>query len=116
MARDTYKTLPPGPPPEKRVMTLELRNLTPIPVVYEKQLLIWQPESPGDSVTVNIPEGLCVGLSGNVTATYDQPAQCTIAVQEDMLDDGSTPYTYTLSCAGVAADPDVLVKRCIGCP
>jgi hypothetical protein len=116
MAR--YNTLPPGPPPEKRVMTLELRNLTPIPVVYETQLLIWQPENPGDSVTVTIPPGLCRDeVDGAVlTATYEEPAQCTIAVQEGMLDNGSRQYTYTLSSATVAADPDVLVKRCIGCP
>ncbi len=56
-----YTDLPPGPPPEDRVMTLVSRNLTPTPVVYEKQLLIWQPENPGDSVTVTIPPGLCVG-------------------------------------------------------
>lgn len=115
MAQATKKTLPPGPPPDKRVMTLVSRNLAPTPVLYETQLLIWQPENPGDSVTVTIPEGLCVGLSGNVTATYDQPAQCTIAVQ-DMGDDESKTYTYTLSSAAVAADPDVIVKRCIGCP
>jgi hypothetical protein len=111
-----YTDLPPGPPPEDRVMTLVSRNLTPTPVVYEKQLLIWQPENPGDSVTVNIPPGLCVGLSGNVTATYDQPALCTIAEQDGMLDNESRKYTYSLSSATVAADPDVFVKRCIGCP
>jgi hypothetical protein len=115
MAQATKKTLPPGPPPEERVTTLELRNLAPTPVVYEGQLLLWRPEDQNDSVTVTIPEGLCVGLSGNVTATYDQPAQCTIAVQ-DMGDDESKTYTYTLSSAAVAADPDVTVKRCIGCP
>ena len=97
--------------------TLELRNLTPIPVVYEGQLLKWQPENPGDSVTVTIPPGLCAGgYSGPKTATYDQPAQCTIAVQEGMRDNESRTYTYTLSSAGgAAADPDVIVKRCIGC-
>ena len=121
MAQDTLKTLPlktlpPGPPPDKRVMTLVLRSLTPTPVVYETQLLIWQPENPGDSVTVTIPEGLCVEGGGTWTATYDHPVQCTIAVQPDMPNDGSTPYTYSLSSATVAADPDVLVKRCIGCP
>jgi hypothetical protein len=116
MAQDTYRTLPPGPPPEKRVMTLELRNLTPIPVVYEKQILIWQPESPGDSVTVTIPDGLCVEGGGTLTGTYEQPPRCTIKVQDGMLDNGSRPYTYTLSSATVAADPEVLVKRCIGCP
>ena len=79
-------------------MTLVSRNLTPTPVVYEKQLLIWQPENPGDSVTVTIPPGLCVGgYSGPKTATYDQPVQCTIAVQDGMHDNGSMPYTYTLS-------------------
>jgi hypothetical protein len=115
MPQDTYKTLPPGPPPEKRVMTLELRTLTPIPVVYEKQILIWQPESPGDSVTVTIPVGLCVEGGGTLTGTYEQPPQCTIKVQA-MDDNESRKYTYSLSSATVAADPDVLVKRCIGCP
>jgi len=33
-----------------------------------------------------------------------------------MANDGSKTYTYTLSSATVAADPDVIVKRCIGCP
>jgi hypothetical protein len=117
MERDTNTTLPPGPLPELRVMTLVSRNLTPTPVVYEKQLLLWQPENPGDSVTVTIPDGLCVEGPGTKTATYDQPVRCTIKKQELMPDDGSMPYTYTLSSAG-AADPDgdVLVKRCIGCP
>lgn len=116
MARDTNKTLPPGPPPEKRVMTLHLRDLTPIPVVYEKQLIIWQPENPGDSVTVTVQEGLCVEGTGPWTATYEEPALCTIAEQDGMLDNESRKYTYSLSSATVAADPDVFVKRCIGCP
>jgi hypothetical protein len=115
MPQGTQKTLPPGPPPEQRVMTLELHNLTPIQVVYEKQLLIWKPESPGDSVTVTIPDGLCVEGGGTWTATYDQPAQCTIAVQA-MGDNESKTYTYSLSSAAVAADPALVVKRCIGCP
>jgi hypothetical protein len=100
---------------QQRVTTLELRNLTPIPVVYEGQLLKWEPESQSASVTVTIPAGLCDGLSGNVTATHDQPAQCTIA-RQDMGDNESKTYTYTLSSAGATSDPDVLVKRCIGCP
>lgn len=119
MERDTNTTLPPGPLPELRVMTLVSRNLTPTLVVYEKQLLIWQPENPGDSVTVTIPGKLCDGKNDDwtATATYDQPVQCRIAVQVGMPDDGSRPYSYTLSSAGgAAADPDVIVKRCIGCP
>jgi hypothetical protein len=96
-------------------MTLELRDLTPIPVVYEGQLLIWEPEGQDRSVAVTIPKGLCDGLSGTVTATHDEPAKCTIA-RQDMADDESRTYTYTLSSAAVAADPDVIVKRCIGCP
>jgi hypothetical protein len=98
--------------------TLELRDLTPIPVVYEGQLLKWQPQNPGDSVTVTIPPKLCRDeIDGGVlTATYDQPAQCIIADQVDMLDNQSRKYSYTLSSAGgPGGDPDVIVKRCIGC-
>jgi hypothetical protein len=113
---DTYKTLPPGPPPEKRVMTLELRNLTPTPVVYVGQLLIWEPEGQNDSVTVTVQEGLCNEGTGPWTATHDDPAICTVAVQPGMLDNESRTYTYALSSAGGGADPEVIVKHCIGCP
>jgi ABC-type oligopeptide transport system substrate-binding subunit len=99
---------------QQRVTTLELRNLTPILVVYEGQVLKWEPESQIGSVTVTLPVGLCEGLSGPVNATHNRPAQCTIAKQ-NIRDDESKTYTYNLSSPGGSADPDVLVKRCIGC-
>jgi hypothetical protein len=109
-------SLPAGPLPELRVMPLELRALTPIPVVYEKQKLLWEPEGQNETVTVTADAGLCVEGTGPWTATHGNPAICTIKVQ-DMGDNDSKTYSYTLSSAGGAgADPDVIVKRCIGCP
>jgi ABC-type oligopeptide transport system substrate-binding subunit len=98
---------------QPRTTTLELRNLTPILVVYEGQVLKWEPESQSSSVTVTLPVGLCEGLSGPVNATHNRPARCTIAKQ-NIRDDESKTYTYTLSGTG-AGDPDLLVKRCLGC-
>jgi ABC-type oligopeptide transport system substrate-binding subunit len=98
---------------KQRVTTLELRNLTPILVVYEGQVLEWEPESQSSSVTVTLPVGLCEGLSGAVNATHNRPAQCTIAKQNIREDEVKT-YTYTLSIAGGGGDPEILVKRCTG--
>jgi hypothetical protein len=98
---------------QQRVTTLELRNLTPILVVYEGQVLEWEPENQSSSVTVTLPVGLCEGLSGPVNATHSRPAQCTIAKQ-GIRDDEVKTYAYTLSSAGGSGDPEVLVKRCTG--
>jgi hypothetical protein len=98
---------------QPRVTTLELRNLTPILVVYEGQVLKWEPESQNSSVTVTLPVGLCERLSGPVNATHNRPVQCTIAKQ-NIRDDESKTYSYTLSGTG-GSDPDLVVKRCLGC-